>query len=155
MGIPERFVSAPCTISAGSSACEAAKEMRSLGIGSLIVVDAENKPTGLVTDRDLALGVLCKGLAPEEALVGELMCSPLISAPAGASVLACTRLMRRHLVRRLPIVDGAGELIGLVSADDLLGCIAEELRSLAQATSAGFAHEAHPPEGPISILGKE
>lgn len=116
------------------SVLSAALLMREHHVGSLVVVDeADGKrvPTGIITDRDIAVGVVALGLDPDATLVGAVMSPELIRAREDAGVAETVALMRQKGLRRLPVVDAAGSLVGLVAADDLLELLAEEMSGLA------------------------
>lgn len=118
----------------GESVLEAAILMREHHVGSLVVVDdsgGKRVPLGLITDRDIAVGVVALGLDPAKAGVGEVMSPEIVCEREDAGVAETVALMRRKGLRRLPVVDAAGTLVGLVAADDLLALLAEELSGLA------------------------
>jgi len=112
----------------------AALLMREHHVGSLVVVDesgGKRIPAGILTDRDIAVGVVALGLDPEATLVGAVMSPEVVVEREDAGVAETVALMRQKGLRRLPVVDRAGSLVGLVSADDLLELLAEELTALA------------------------
>ena len=118
----------------GECVLEAAILMREHHVGSLVVVDdsgGKRVPVGLITDRDIAIGVVALGLDPAKAGVGEVMSPEIVCEREDAGVAETVALMRRKGLRRLPVVDAAGTLVGLVAADDLLALLAEELSGLA------------------------
>ncbi len=120
--------------SRGTSIHEAAKLMREYHAGDLVVTDElgdRRTPVGIVTDRDIVIEILAEGLNPDGLTVGEIMTGTLIAVKESDSVFDTLRLMRSEGVRRAPIVDTTGALIGIVSLDDLLEFIAEELGDLA------------------------
>jgi CBS domain-containing protein len=124
-------------------------------VGSVVVIDDKKRPIGIVTDRDLALYVLTNELDPESTTVGDCMSSPPVTLDRSAGLSDASALMRRHGVRRLPIVDEQGRLVGIITGDDLVLLLGRELNELAGAVQRGFAVEstAHAPYG--SIFGKE
>ncbi len=118
----------------GDSVLSAAILMREHHVGSLVVVDeagARRVPVGLITDRDVAVGVVALGLDPEKASVGDVMSPEVICEHEDAGIAETVALMRQKGLRRLPVVDASGALVGLVAADDLLALLAEELSGLA------------------------
>jgi CBS domain-containing protein len=124
---------------------EAARLMREHHVGSLVVVDetgAGRVPVGMVTDRDIVVAAVAKGVDPRTVAVGEIMAAEVVVAQATNSEFDVLRTMRRRGVRRLPVVDAAGRLVGLITLDDLLGLLAEELGSLARAVETERAAEA-------------
>ena len=110
----------------------AAQRMKQEGVGSLPVV-TDGRPVGIVTDRDLVLETLCNRLDPGSVRIDEIASRPLVTVEQDAPVREAIRLIRRHAVRRLPVVDDKGQLVGIVAADDLLSLAAAELSGLAVA----------------------
>jgi CBS domain-containing protein len=110
----------------------AAQRMKQEGLGSLVVVTA-GRPVGIVTDRDLVLETLGNRLDPGSVTVEEIASRPLVTVEQDAPVREAVRVIRRHAVRRLPVVDDKGQLVGIVAADDLLSLAAAELGGLAVA----------------------
>jgi CBS domain-containing protein len=109
-------------------------------IGAVVVADA-GRPLGVVTDRDIVVRVVAHGQDPERVQIQEVMSGQpvFLSHERGLDeVIAC---MRDLAIRRVPIVDEEGQLEGLVSMDDLLMLLAEQLGGLAQA----IRKEAQPP----------
>lgn len=107
-----------------------AARMRERGVGCVIIVE-EGRPVGVVTDRDLTLRVLAEGRSSETP-VGSVMTSTPLTLQSDAELDAAVRMMRASGVRRLPIVDGRGSLVGIVTADDLLVTLARELSQLGE-----------------------
>jgi CBS domain-containing protein len=124
---------------------DAAKRMRTSHVGALVVVDNSNGrqvPIGIVTDRDIVVG----GLAgdPEHLvflLVGDLMCSDLVTARESDTIDAALRKMHEHGVRRLPIVDEAGELVGILTLDDVLQYLTAQQHELVSLVAREQRHE--------------
>ena len=110
----------------------AAQRMKQEGLGSLAVV-TDSRPVGIVTDRDLVLETLCNRLDPGSVRIDEIASRPLVTVEQDAPVREAVRMIRRHAVRRLPVVDDKGQLVGIVAADDLLSLAAAELSGLAVA----------------------
>ncbi len=103
-----------------------AERMHSRNVGTLVVLDEDKKPIGLVTDRDLTIKVLARGLDGQEMKVQQVMTKSLKTVREEASIEAALTLMRSGLIRRLPVVDESGALVGLLSLDDVLDLLAEE-----------------------------
>jgi len=123
---------------------DAARLMREHHVGSLVVVDetaAGRVVVGMLTDRDIVTGVVAKGVDPELLRVDDLMAADLVSAREDDSVIDLLSVMRRKGVRRIPVVDAHGLLVGLAALDDLLEVIAEELNLVAQAIQTGRQRE--------------
>jgi CBS domain-containing protein len=112
---------------------EAAKLMRSHHVGALVVVKevaGKRHPVGLVTDRDLVIEVLAPELDASVITVGDIMLPKPATVPETTGVFEAIQFMRDKAVRRLPVVDGQGALIGIVALDDLLSLLADELSEL-------------------------
>lgn len=117
---------------------EAARLMREHHVGALVVVkevSGKRKPVGLVTDRDLVVEVLATQLDAAAITVGDIMLQELDSVTEGSGVFEAIQFMRAKAVRRLPVVDGQGVLVGIVALDDLLALLAEELSDLSALVS--------------------
>jgi CBS domain-containing protein len=123
----------------------AAELMRQHHVGTLVVVDSMNGgkrvPVGIVTDRDAVVEVMATGLDPKTITVGDIMVQDLVTARENEGVLETMQIMRYKGVRRLPIVGKSGELIGIVSIDDMLEVLAEEISELAKVISREQARE--------------
>lgn len=108
--------------------------MRQHHVGSLVVVDdngGKRRPVGIVTDRDIVLAVVAPGIDPDTIRLGDVMSPELVAVRDNAGVAESIDLMRLKGVRRLPVVDSGGALVGLVAADDLILLLAEEMSGLA------------------------
>ncbi|MCY1360483.1 CBS domain protein [compost metagenome] len=91
------------------------------------------RPVGIVTDRDIVLAMVANNeTAPERIQVGAIQLRNLVTARESEAVFEVIGKMRHSSIRRMPVVDDQGLLVGIVSADDLLGILAENLRVLAQ-----------------------
>jgi CBS domain-containing protein len=115
---------------------DAAKLMADYHVGSLVVVvdrGQERVPVGIVTDRDLTLAVLAKGVDPRSLEVGEVMSDQLVTVREEDSVTEVLRIMRERGVRRVPVLAIDGALVGIVSIDDVLDIVAEQLRDVVRA----------------------
>jgi CBS domain-containing protein len=98
-------------------------------------------PVGIVTGRDIAVGVVALGLDPEKRNVESAMPAELVCVRETDGLGRAVALMRAQGVRRLPVIDAAGGLIGILSADDALEVLSEELYCLAGMVAAGERFE--------------
>lgn len=117
------------------SVLEVAQLMRNHHVGDLIVAERRDgllRPLGVVTDRDLVVKVLAEGVAPETLTAGDLMMRELVSAQEYELLHEAIARMRAHGVRRLPVIDAAGSLVGVLTADDVVEFLAEELSGVAR-----------------------
>jgi CBS domain-containing protein len=121
----------------------AAALMRKHHVGDLIVVEpnGERVPVGIVTDRDIVVSVIALGLDPASLLVGDIMSDDLLTTSENDDVYETIERMRSRGIRRVPVVNSAGGLTGIVSADDLLEFLAEEMGELSRISSHQQSHE--------------
>ena len=115
----------------------AAQLMREKHIGYLVVVepnvaDGTLVPAGVLTDRDIVVGIIAKGTDPRTLRVGEVMTREPLLAQEDSGVSSAVRRMREIGVRRMPVVGRAGQLVGVLSLDDVLDAFAEELMDVAR-----------------------
>ncbi len=113
---------------------EASRLMRENHVGSLVVVVerlSERVPVGILTDRDIVVAVVAKGLDPRTLNVGEVMSGELLTVREEDGIADALRLMREKGVRRLPVVTHSGALAGIVTIDDMLELMAEQLGAFA------------------------
>ena len=101
---------------------EAARLMRERHVGCVVVADGgdRGKPIGILTDRDIVVEVVATGVDLRAIGVGEIMTTPLVIADEDEDALSALRLMRLRGIRRLPVVDKDGFLVGITTLDDLL-----------------------------------
>jgi len=113
---------------------EIAGLMRSHHVGDVVIVehrDGVNHPTGILTDRDIVLEGVVQALDRlPQLLAADLLVRPLVTVRERDTVDDALEVMRAHGVRRVPVVDGAGALIGILAVDDLLELLADRLGSL-------------------------
>ena len=122
----------------------AALLMRRHHVGDVIVVDkfdGSRVPVGILTDRDIVVSVIAPGLDPASLQVGDIMSEDLLTARDNDDVYETIEKMRLRGIRRVPVVDGNGSLSGIVSADDLLEFLAEEMGDLSRISGSQQAHE--------------
>jgi CBS domain-containing protein len=115
------------------SVMTAAQLMRQQHVGNVVVVEPEgeaNRPVGILTDRDIVVELLAMGLDLNEVTVGDAMSYELLTLPEDMDLLEAVGEMRSHAVRRAPVVNAQGLLVGIISLDDVLGVLAELLKEL-------------------------
>lgn len=117
---------------------DAAECMARQGVGC-VVVERDRRPIAILTDRDLGLDALCEELDLESARVEDVMGHAPITIFEGEPLRAAAELIRVARVRRLPVVDADGLLIGLLSADDLMLYSAGRLSRLCEVVEAQVA----------------
>lgn len=120
-------------VARNESCAQAARLMREHHVGSLVVVQQNERrvPVGMLTDRDLAVGVMALGLDPEKTIVEAAMRPDVAVVREDEGIGRAIALMRNGGVRRLPVVDETGALVGILAADDLIELFADEMSGLA------------------------
>lgn len=115
----------------------AAQHMRERHAGDLVVVNdpEDREPIGMVTDRDIVIEVVALGRDPVTTRVGEIMSSPIVIASESEELAQALERMATHGVRRIPVVDDAGAVSGIVALDDALKAQAEQASRLLDAIS--------------------
>jgi CBS domain-containing protein len=108
----------PRTVKLGDSIVDAAKVMRGEDAGIAPIVDGD-RLVGVVTDRDIAIRVVAAGLDPKETKVEEVASVALVTIDPDQDLDQALRLMAQHHVRRLPVVEEDGKLIGIVEHGDV------------------------------------
>jgi CBS domain-containing protein len=124
---------------------EAARLMRSHHVGDLVVIEetaGRRKPVGIVTDRDIVVEVVAAGVNPDALKVGDIMGPEVATVRESEGLFEALRYMRDKGVRRMPVVDSSGGLVGILTLDDLLGLLAEEMTELAKLVSHERQREA-------------
>ena len=129
---------------------EAARVMRQFHVGALVVCgerEGARVPVGLVTDRDIVIEVLGEEVEAGSLMVGDIMSANLLTAREGDDLWETLQRMRHAGVRRVPVVDEQGALQGIVTMDDVIELLADELSQLAKlvareqkAEQAGRSH---------------
>jgi CBS domain-containing protein len=97
----------------------AAKLMWDLDIGCVLVVEDQQHVIGIITDRDICMAAFTQGKAPQHVFVREAMAREVYSCLPDDNLAEAEEIMRKRRVRRLPVVDLDGRLIGLISLNDL------------------------------------
>lgn len=124
----------------GFTLLEAAQRMVQRNVGALVLIDENSEPVGIITDRDLVV-LLAEGVDPTEATIGCFAGQMLQTASIGDSVRNVIEEMRKHGVRRLPVVGADGRLAGIVSLDDILVLLGRELFDVAETIENELSHE--------------
>lgn len=113
---------------------EAVRLMRAHHVGDVIVVetqDGHRRPVGVLTDRDIVIELLAAGIDIDAVAVGDTMSFELLTAREDDELVDTVGRMREHGVRRVPVVDDRGALVGILSVDDIIEIVAEEVSGLA------------------------
>jgi len=125
------------TVAATATVAHAARAMRTRNVGTVVVVNAR-RPIGLVTDRDIATEVVAHGKDPESVPVGKVMRRKPAVIRAEAGVLDAAQMFARTGVRRLPVVAKDGTLLGIITMDDILILLGNEMGHISAALAAGL-----------------
>jgi CBS domain-containing protein len=124
---------------------DAASLMRRHHVGDVVVVDradAERMPIGILTDRDIVVEVVAPGLDAKTIKLGDLLLwGQLMTVEETATCPDTIRLMSEKGVRRMPVINAAGVLVGIVSVDDMLPHLAQELAEVADLGHRGRQRE--------------
>jgi CBS domain-containing protein len=123
----------------------AARLMREHHVGSIVVADevgGGRKPVGIITDRDIVIEAVAQGVNPASVTVEEIMAPDLITAGEGGDALDTLAKMRLKGIRRVPVVAQDATLVGILTLDDYLGVLAEQLDGMVKAIAREQVREA-------------
>jgi CBS domain-containing protein len=127
------------------SILQAARLMREYHVGNVIVVDEQDGgriPVGILTDRDIVRALVASEVALDKVSVGDAMSFDLLTVQEEEDIIGTIKKMRHHGVRRVPVVNRAGALQGIVAVDDLIDLVCEELMELVGLIQHQASHEA-------------
>ena len=116
--VRESMTANPCSIDADKSVAYAAKMMRDEDVGIAPIVEGD-RLVGVLTDRDIAVRVVAEGRDPEQVKVTEVASRDLVTLDPQQDLDEAIRLMARHQVRRLPVVEEDGRLVGVLAQADV------------------------------------
>ena len=126
------------------SVTEAAVLMRRHHVGDLVVVEKEGeeaRPVGIITDRDIVIEVVAQKIDPDSLTVKDIMSTDPLRVAETVSLLDTLELMKQRGVRRVLVIADSGGLQGLLSADDAIELIAEQLNDLTQLVDREITRE--------------
>ncbi|MGZ3422173.1 MAG: CBS domain-containing protein [Polyangiales bacterium] len=121
---------AVATIDARDTVVMAAKRMRESHVGDLVAVERSDggvRAVGILTDRDLVVSAIAAEIDPSTLEVRDVMRSDLVTATEDEDVDVVLRRMRKFAVRRVPVIDAAGLLYGILAIDDVLSWLRDDL----------------------------
>ena len=103
------------------SVVEAARLMETNDIGPIPIVEDNNsrRLVGILTDRDIATRVVAKGLDPNTSIIQDVMTRDLVTVGPDDDIERAIDAMEEHQVRRIPVVDGSGSLVGIIAQADI------------------------------------
>lgn len=120
---------------------ESARQMRVEHVGSLVVVDQDGKPIGMLTDRDITIEGVARGVDVDQTTVRDLMTAPVVTATESEGMVTALARMREFGIRRLPIIDSEGKLVGVVTNSNLIKELSELLDGLVRNISSSKTRE--------------
>lgn len=123
---------------------EAINLMRNNHVGDVVVVEMRENasvPVGILTDRDIVVEILAEDVDLSTVNVGDVMSYQLVTVTEDTKLLDAIKLMRMKGVRRLPVINESGELQGILSVDDLLELIVEQLSDIVGLVSKEITNE--------------
>jgi CBS domain-containing protein len=132
MSISQIYVRSVETCKPDETVVAAARRMHDRRVGTIVVVDAEQKPMGLLSDRDVVTRLVAAGGDPARTAVRDIMTPMPTSVVRDTSIDAALGQMRMGHMRRLPVVDGMDRLIGIITLDDILRHLAKEVLDIEQ-----------------------
>lgn len=121
-------------VEATDSLRETIQLMRKNHVGDIVVVEKTsgiNTPVGILTDRDLVIEVLAQDVDIDSVTVGDVMSDQLVTVTGNTSLDDTLDVMRAHGIRRLPVIDHSGNLQGIITLDDVLEVLADQVQKLA------------------------
>jgi CBS domain-containing protein len=131
------------TVTPTTSVRDAARVMRQKKVGAVVVVSG-TRPAGILTDRDIAVSVVADGRDPASVDVGDVMHRDLTVISAEKGIMDATKIFAAKGVRRLPVVDRQGKVMGILALDDLLMLLGHEMGQVASTLQRGLGRRAMP-----------
>jgi len=119
MDVKSVMTAAPACCNADTPLRDVAQMMVDNDCGEIPVVDASNKPVGVVTDRDIAVRIVAQGRDAATACAADCMSTPVVTVGLDSSLSDCCQTMEKAQVRRVPVVDADGCVCGIVSLADV------------------------------------
>ena len=131
-------------VTRNESVREAVNLMRSHHVGDVVVVDKEGGepiPQGILTDRDIVLEILAEDVDLDAVNVGDVMSHELVTVDEDTRLMDVIKIMRAKGVRRMPVVNKRGALVGILTVDDVIELVAEQLADIVTLISRESAKE--------------
>lgn len=132
MGLVECCQKQVVAVSPDTPVVEVARIMKEKNVGSVIVISGDGRPVGILTDRDLVVRIMAQERDPGEVRSREVMTRNLITFRDSMGIYEAIRKMAGEGIRRMPIVDDSGILIGIVTLDDIIRMLGEEMAIIAE-----------------------
>lgn len=129
------------TISPDQQVLKAVKLMRNKNVGA-VVVTAQERPVGILTDRDIVMRITAEGKEASTIRVRDVMTPNPVVIAEEEGIWDLIQIMKAHGKRRYPVVSGKGKLVGIVTLDDLIGLMGVEMSGIGQAISSELGYTA-------------
>ena len=120
-------------ITRSESVREAVDLMRRFHVGNVVVVEEQTTmpvPVGIITDRDIVIEILAEGVDINSVNIGDVMSLELITVKEDTKLLDAVEIMRSKGIRRLPVVNGGGGLVGILTVDDVIELLSEQITNI-------------------------
>jgi len=129
-----------CTVREKESVHTLARKMIEYGVGSAVVVE-NGRPVGIVTEKDLISKVVARNKLPSKVKVADVMTSPIITITPNTSLREAANIMIKKGIRRLPVINEKGDLVGIITDNDILGVSLDlgELAALITENAIGYS----------------
>ncbi len=137
MIIKEVFTKNVVTARPDETLYDAAKKMWVQNVGAIVVVDKENVPVGIITDRDISMKGVAQGKDPKTTSLKTIMSQEVVVLNEERTLFEAARTMREQGIRRIPVVNEKGTLSGIISLDDMLTVFGREMSALAGTVAYG------------------
>ena len=120
------------TIEATASIVEAAKQMREHHVGDVIVLPeaGDRRPVGVLTDRDITVALVAEDLPLSGVSVGDVMSGDIVTVRVQDDLADALEIMATNAIRRIAVIDEDNEIVGILSIDDVIGVLADELKKV-------------------------
>lgn len=122
------------TVEPDAKVVEVAKQMADQDVGSVLVL-SNGKPRGILTDRDIVVRCLAKNIDVSDCTIENIMTESLETCNEEDGIFECIEKMRSAKVRRMPVVNQQGKVIGIISFGDLLAVLSKEFAELTSTTT--------------------
>jgi CBS domain-containing protein len=129
------------TVSPDQQVLNVIKLMRDKNVGA-VVVTVQEKPVGILTDRDIVMRVTAEGKEASATRIRTVMTPNPVVVSEQEGVWGLIKIMKEHGKRRYPVVSGKGKLVGIITLDDLIGLIGVEMSGIGQAISSELGYTA-------------
>lgn len=127
------------TVSPDAKVIEAARLMEEANVGSVLVLD-NDKPRGILTDRDIVVRCIAQNVDVTDCTVENILSESLVVCHETDGIFDCIRRMREAKVRRMPVLNDQGKVVGIVSFGDLMAMLGREMGELTQGTTPAEDH---------------